>query len=100
MLKQFSEKELLGKPLSEQQEREIRALMEMREEDIDTSDIPEVQALPSNAIRGSRLSRRAVILGEEPFAYFSAVAARKGVSLTDLVNDILGKEIAVMDVVK
>lgn len=46
VLKQFSEEDLLGRPLSEQQKEELLALMEMRDEDIDTSDIPEVRGVP------------------------------------------------------
>lgn len=47
----ISEEELLGKPLSEKQKRELLALMDMRDEDIDTSDIPEVKELPAGTVR-------------------------------------------------
>jgi hypothetical protein len=52
MLKQFREEEILGKPLSEKQKRELRALRDARDEDIDTSDIPETRELPAGAVRG------------------------------------------------
>jgi hypothetical protein len=100
MLKQFSEKELLGRPLSEDQKRELLALMDKRDEDIDTSDIPEVRELPPDAVRGSFHRGRAVHLTAELHAYFSAVAERKGISLSDLINDILSKEIAIVETVK
>lgn len=100
MLKRFSEQELLGRPLSEDQKRELLALMDKREEDIDTSDIPEVRELPPGAVRGRFHRGRAVHLTEELHAYFSAVAERKGVSLNDLINDILSKEIAIVEAVK
>jgi len=52
MLKRFREGEILGKPLSEKQKKELLALRETRDEDIDTSDIPEVLELPAGAVRG------------------------------------------------
>jgi putative transcriptional regulator len=52
MLKRFRKQELLGKPLSERQKREIARAQNARDEDIDTSDIPEVRELPSGAVRG------------------------------------------------
>jgi len=100
MLKQFSEEELLGRPLSEDQKRELLALMDKRDEDIDTSDIPEVRELPARAVRGRFHRGRAVHLTEELHAYFSAIAERKGVSMNDLINDILSKEIAIVEAVK
>ena len=52
MLKRFREDELLGKPLSEKQKRELKALEHARDEDIDTSDIPETLRMPADAVRG------------------------------------------------
>lgn len=52
MLKRFREEELLGKPLSEKQKKELLAIEGTREEDIDTSDIPEVRELQAGAVRG------------------------------------------------
>jgi DNA-binding XRE family transcriptional regulator len=52
MLKRFREEELLGKPLSEKQKREIARAQTARDEDIDTSDIPETRVLPPGAVRG------------------------------------------------
>ncbi len=52
MLKRFREEELLGKPLSAKQEREIARAQSARDEDIDTSDVPETMELPAGAIRG------------------------------------------------
>jgi DNA-binding XRE family transcriptional regulator len=52
MLKRFREEELLGKQLSEKQKREIARAQSARDEDIDTSDIPETRELPAGAIRG------------------------------------------------
>ncbi len=100
MLKQFSEHELLGKPLSEDQKKELLALMDKRDDDIDTSDIPEVLELPPNTVRGRFHGGRTVHLTDELHAYFAAVAERKGISLNDLINDILSKEIAIVEAVK
>ncbi|MBZ5724273.1 MAG: hypothetical protein LAP87_04690 [Acidobacteriia bacterium] len=52
MLKRFREEELLGKPLSGKQKKELLALQNARDEDIDTSDIPETLELPAGAVRG------------------------------------------------
>lgn len=52
MLKRFREEELLGKPLSQKQKREIARALAARDEDIDTSDIAEIRELPPGAIRG------------------------------------------------
>src|SRR5271169_6052346 len=103
MLKRFSEEELLGKPLSEKQKKELLALQEMREEDIDTSDIPEVRELPPGAIRGKDFRRGApvpVYLNQDLQSYLQAAAKRKGVSLNDFVNDLLNREIAIVEAIK
>ena len=52
MLKRFREEELLGKPLSGKQKKEIARAQSARDEDIDTYDIPETRVLPAGAIRG------------------------------------------------
>ena len=52
MLKRFRDEEILGKPLSEKQKKELLALKDMRDEDLDTSDIPETLELPAGAVRG------------------------------------------------
>lgn len=54
MLKRFSEEELIGKRFNEEQKREILALIDRADDDIDTSDIPEVLELPPDTIRGTR----------------------------------------------
>ena len=51
MLKRFREEDVLGKPLTEKQEQEIASAESRPDEDIDTSDIPEVRQLPADAIR-------------------------------------------------
>ena len=52
MLRRFREEELLGKPLSEKQKKEIARAQSARDEDIDTSDVPETRELPPGAVRG------------------------------------------------
>jgi hypothetical protein len=100
MLKRFSDRELLGRPLSEHQKRELLVLMDRPDDDIDISDIPEVRELPPGTRRGAFQPSRSVQLTEELHAYFSASAARKGVSLVELINDVLGKEMAIVEAVK
>jgi hypothetical protein len=98
MLRRFSDQELLGKPLTDHQKRELLALMDIHDEDVDTSDIPEVETLPPGAVRGEWTS--AVYLNCDLQRYPAAAAERKGISLNDLVNDLLGKEIAIVEALK
>lgn len=100
MLKRFSDREILGKPLSDSQKRELLALMDKPDHDIDTSDIPEVREFPPDARRGAFQPSRSVQLTEELHAYFAASAARKGVPLAELINDVLSREMAIVEAVK
>jgi hypothetical protein len=52
MLRQFSEEELLRRPLSAAQKAEILALMDQPDSEIDFSDIPEITKLPAGAVHG------------------------------------------------
>jgi putative transcriptional regulator len=52
MLKSYSAEELFNKPLTRKQKAEIRAVEQMRDEDIDTSDIPERIPDRGEIIRG------------------------------------------------
>ena len=103
MLKQFSEQELLGKPRSPEQEAEILALQTMGDETIDFSDIPEIRTIPAGAVRGKFYSPGAglhvpVYLDPELQGRLLAIAIRKGVSLSDLVSQLLRKEIEIAEV--
>ena len=103
MLKQFSEQELLGKPRSPEQEAEILAMLEAGEENIDYSDIPEIREIPPDAVRGQFYSCSAglhmpVYLDPELQSRLLAIAIRKGVSLSDLVSQLLRKEIEIAEV--
>src|SRR5437870_532801 len=100
MLKQLSEEELLGRSLSEAQKQELLALMDKSDEDIDLTDIPEVRELPPGTIRGGFRRGRSVHLSPDVHAYFSTIAARKGGTLDVLINDILRKDVALMDAAK
>ncbi|MCC6591128.1 MAG: hypothetical protein IT168_30865 [Bryobacterales bacterium] len=74
MLKRFREEDLLGKPLTEKQKQEIARAQTARDEDIDTSDIPEVRQLPIGAVRGNSF---------EPFpgaVNVKAIRAKTGLS--------------------
>ena len=80
MLKRFRDKELLGKPLSEKQKREIARAKAARDEDIDTSDIPEIQELPAGAVRGKDF---------EPFPALvdvKAIRAKSGLSQVEFAK--------------
>lgn len=70
------------------------------DEDIDTSDIPEIRSLPPGAVRGGLRQLSAVHLIPEIHAYFSAIAVRKQLSLDRLIKEILAKEVAIMEAVK
>jgi hypothetical protein len=105
MLRQYSEEELLGKPLTLQQKKELLALMEQRDEDIDLSDIPEVREIPPDAVRGKFYrpgvaAQVPVYLNKGLQDYLLAAAERKGITLSDLVNDLLSKEVAIVEAIK
>jgi hypothetical protein len=100
MLKQYSEQELLGKPLSEKQKAEILAMLEAGDENIDFSDIPEIREIPPDAVRGKFYSpdNVPIYLDQELQSRLSAIALRKGISLSDLVGQLLRKEIEIAEV--
>jgi hypothetical protein len=100
MRKQFSEQELLGKPLSEEQKAEILKLSAISDDDIDTSDIPEIRALPPNTVRGRFYRGATVQLSEEIRRHFADLAIRKGVPLDELVNETLAKAVEFADTIK
>ena len=100
MLKQFSEEELFDKPLTKEQLLELAALTDIRDQDIDTSDIPEIKELPPNAARGLRYQGSTVHLNKEMRQYFADLARRKGRPMNDLVNETLAKAIAVAEVTR
>lgn len=86
--------------LSETQRDDILALDGQRDDEIDYSDIPSIRELPANAVRGRFYRGQAIYLSDELHAYFSTIAARRGVSLNDLVNNVLTKEIALVEELK
>jgi hypothetical protein len=88
----------LNPDLSRQQAQEILALMNMREEDIDLSDIPETDF--SKGIRGKFYRGPIIYLTEDLRHYFSDLSRRKDVPLNDLVNETLTKAVAVAEVAK
>ena len=98
MLKQYSDKELLGKPLSPQQKKELLALMDQRDEDIDLSDIPEIREIPPDAVRGKFFKPGAkghlpIYLTEDLEAHLLAAAKRQGLTLNE-VNGLLATIVA------
>jgi hypothetical protein len=84
--------------LSKQQAQEILAGMNMREEDIDLSDIPETDF--SKGVRGLFYRGSIVHLDEDLQSYFGELSRRKGVPLSGLVNDALRKAVAVGEAVR
>ena len=88
----------LNPDLSRQQAEEILALMNMREEDIDLSDIPETDF--SKGVRGKFYRGPIIYLTEDLRRYFWDLSRRKGVPLNDLVNETLTKAVAVAEVAK
>jgi hypothetical protein len=87
--------------LSKQQAEEILVLMNMRDEDIDLSDIPEVDF--SKGVRGLFYRGPVVRLREDLRVYFADLARRKRVPMNDLVNETLAKAVeivAIAEVVK
>lgn len=88
----------LNPGLSRQQAQELLALMNMREEDIDLSDIPETDF--SKGVRGKFYQGPIIYLTEDLRRYFWELSRRKGVPLNDLVNETLIKAVAVAEVAK
>ena len=84
--------------LSRQQAEEILNLMNMREEDIDLSDIPETDF--SGGVRGLFYRGATIRLKEDLRRYFCELFRRKGVPLNELVNETLAKAVAVAEVAK
>ena len=78
--------------------------MDQPDDTIDFSDIPEITEIPPDAVRGKfhkpdSARQVPVFLSLELQSYLLEIAQRKGISLSDLVNDILGKEIAIAEVI-
>jgi hypothetical protein len=86
--------------LSEKQREDILAVNGQRDEDIDYSDIPPVREMPANALRGRFYRGNAIYLTDELHAYLSNIAVRRGVSLNDLVNNVLSQEVALAEALK
>jgi hypothetical protein len=86
--------------LSDRQREDILALTGQRDEDIDYSDIPPIREIPPSALRGRFYRSHAIYLTDELHAYLSTVAMRRGVSLNDLVNDLLSTEVAIVEALK
>ena len=98
MLKQVSEEDL-WKPLSEEQKKEILALLDKPDSEIDLSDIPEITELPPGAVRGLFYRGPMIRLPEDLRRYFADLAARKRVPMNDLVVETLEKALAALEVV-
>jgi hypothetical protein len=86
--------------LSERQRKDILAVAGQRDEDIDYSDIPPIREIPANAVRGRFHPGHAIYLTDELYAYLSAIALRRGASLDDLVNNVLSKEVAIVEALR
>ena len=76
--------------LSEKQDEDILAITGQRDEDIDYSDIPPIREIPADAVRGRFYRGHAL----------SNIAMRRGVSLNDLVNNVLSQEVARVEALK
>ena len=86
--------------LSEKQDEDILAITGQRDEDIDYSDIPQIREIPADAVRGRFYRGHAIYLTDELHAYLSNIAMRRGVSLNDLVNNVLSQEVARVEALK
>jgi hypothetical protein len=101
--------------LTPQQIEDLDRLAALPDSEIDTTDIPEAEVWRHPArgeaqrrqlvrriheIRASGRARTSVVLTEEIYAYFADIADRRKVSINDVVNDVLAKEIAVFEAVK
>jgi hypothetical protein len=104
-------REEMGELSPEQIER-LDRLTVLPDSQIDTADIPEITD-PSRIVRSQAARReveRRLRAGDKPPVpvflkaelenYLAAAAARRGVALSDLVNDMLEKDIAIAESVK
>jgi predicted HicB family RNase H-like nuclease len=85
---------------SDEQREDILALTNQRDEDIDYSDIPPVREIPGSAVRRRFYRGNAIYLNDDLHAYLSTVAMRRGVSLNELVNNLLTREMALVEELK
>jgi hypothetical protein len=98
--------------LTEEEIQQLDRLAALADEAIDTSDIPEITG-PSRIVRSQAERReveRRLRAGDKPPVpvflkaelenYLAAAAARRGVGLSDLVNDMLEKDVAIAESVK
>ena len=90
----------LQRKLTDAEVEQLLKLRDIRDEDIDLSDIPEITEIPKNAIRGRFYNGPVITLSAELHQYFRDLAARKGVPVNELVNETLAKALAVMEVAK
>jgi uncharacterized DUF497 family protein len=98
-MKEFSVDEL-RKPLSEDRRRELLALMDKPDSEIDFSDIPAIRELPAGAVRGLFYRGPIIRLNENTRRYFADLARRRHVPMNGLVNEALEKALAVVEVAK
>ena len=92
-------------PLSEQQNTVLKefAAKQASEDDsgIDYSDIPALtDEQMATAVRGWRHFRRPILLERSVLDTLTEIAARKGMDLDALVNEILKREIAIAEVLR
>jgi hypothetical protein len=95
-------------PLSEDQMAVLRDMAAKQlagdDSDIDYSDIPPLtdsqlaRAIPGRFLFGG--SRFPIFLEPGVLAAFTEIAARKGMVVNDLVNDVLKRELATADVLR
>ncbi len=96
---------ILKAPLSEEQRAVLSQLSAKQaagdDSDIDYSDIPPLTDEQfATAIRGWRHFRRPILLEQAVLNTLTEIAARKGMDLDTLVNDILKREIAIAEVLR
>jgi hypothetical protein len=92
-------------PLSEEQKTVLKEFAAKQaagdDSGIDYSDIPPLtDDQMANAVRGWHHFRRPVLLEPSVLEALTEVAARKGMDLDTLVNDILKREIAIAEVLR
>ncbi|MBV9505436.1 MAG: hypothetical protein JO323_10590 [Acidobacteriia bacterium] len=89
--------------LSPEQIEYYNRLAARPDSEIDFSDIPEITKIPANAIRGKDRkyhSGDTVVLSDEVHTHIAAIAARRGISISAAVNDVLAKALELAEVAK
>src|SRR6266480_4889574 len=88
------DEQFLQRKLTDEEVEELLKLRDMRDEDIDTSDIPPITAEPKQIVRGKFYRGPMICLTPDLHRYFADLSRQKGVPMHELVNKTLTEALA------